>query len=114
MDEKRIFERNAATFYAEITRSDNGHLVGHLADISLSGMMTTGDALLTAGDKFQPTVELPRNGGPARHVEILARVCWSRPDLEADVFVSGFEFLSGTAQNAENVAVLYRELGVMV
>lgn len=113
MDERRIFDRVPASFFSEITCSDTGRLVGHLADISLSGMMIVGAEALKAGDKMRVQVEMPRSSDLPGQIEVAVRVCWSRPDVDPGTWVSGFEFHSGTDVASHNVALLVKTLSVM-
>jgi len=113
VDERRIFDRVPASFFSEITCSETGRLVGHLADISLSGMMIIGAEELTSGEKMRVQVEMPRSADLPPRIEVAVTVCWSRPDVDPGTWVSGFEFMSGTDTAAHNVALLVRTLSVM-
>ncbi len=114
MDEKRIFERNPASFYSEVSCVETDRTLGNLADISLSGMMTVGEIQAEVGKTVRIRVELPRNPDGLSDVVVKARVCWCKPDLTPDLYQTGYEFMLGNADEADSVAHLYRMLCAMV
>jgi hypothetical protein len=93
MDERRSIERDQASFFSEVSCPTTGRLVGHISDISQSGMMIIGKVKLDFDATLPLQIELPRHGGPRASVEIEARVCWRRPELEPDLFATGLEIL---------------------
>jgi hypothetical protein len=110
MEDRRQWERSPASFYAEIRRGDTGQILGHLGDISIRGLLMIGSVPLTVGDRLPLQIELPRDAGPMKYLEVRAQVCWSQPDLNPDLNASGLEFLRGGTADLAVVETLRRLL----
>ena len=110
MDERRLQDRHAAVFQAEITDVGSGRLVGHLADISTGGMMIRTSASLDLGRSLKLRLELPARQADGVEARVEAEVCWCEPDLGPGTFVVGVQFTGTTPPDGALVNELVRVL----
>jgi len=111
MSQERRFERQHASFHAEVRRRDTGAIIGHLADISAGGIMLTAEAPLATGQRLALAVELPRQAGQGDTVPVDARVRWCEADLTPGLFSVGLEFEGDDQGAAHTRQLLQRLLG---
>ena len=110
MDERRLQDRHATVFQAEITDVGSGSLVGHLADISTGGMMIRTSRNMDLGHSLKLRLELPARHADGVEARVEAEVCWCEPDLAPGAFVVGVQFTGATPPDGALVNELVRVL----
>ena len=87
--EKRNFKRWQLIFYLRVFDQDTGSLLGHIVDISESGMMLISDQPLPVDQPFRLYLEAPRDTGPRQRIEFEAHSLWSKNDINPDFYDTG-------------------------
>ncbi len=97
--EQRRHVRRNMLCYLEVVDSDTDTLIGHLVDLTPSGMMLSSTHPVPAEPAFRNVaIGLPRTFGGG-HVVVRARRVWSRPDINPSLHAAGFEFVAGAASS---------------
>jgi c-di-GMP-binding flagellar brake protein YcgR len=77
-------------------------LLGYVGDLTLQGVMVTGEKLVEAGKQLTLGIDFPESlpEMPARRISISARAAWCRNDDSPHYFNIGFEFIDVSPENA--------------
>lgn len=109
--EQRRHVRRDMLCYLDVSDDDSGALVGHLVDLTVSGMMLSSSSPLPAEPAMRTLrIALPQVMGGGT-VAVRARRVWSRRDVNPRLHAAGFEFVSpGEDPDSEDrLALLIRE-----
>lgn len=108
MEDRRRQERERVGFHAEVTRAGSEEVVGHLCDISPSGIMLLGQSPFQVGQVLLLDIEAPgAAGGPVR---VRAIVRWSEPDLDGSLHAAGLELVEPDVRTLAGIQRLRRLL----
>ncbi len=86
-------ERKQIIYYLRVSDAHSGAPLGHVADLNTRGFMVTGDRPMTRGKTMLVRIELPQSMKGPRHLELKARVRWSKADAESGFHNTGFGIL---------------------
>jgi hypothetical protein len=100
MKENREFERIRTAHYLRVYDNADDKYLGHVYDISASGMRIIGEMKFEIGTKFHLKIRLPEEGILGDSIVILAEIRWSTLNETINLFESGFQF-----KETANVAV---------
>jgi Tfp pilus assembly protein PilZ len=100
--EERHQERKQIIYFLRVFDANSGTLLGHVEDLNTKGFMVAAERELGRGKTMLLRVELPKNMKGPRHLELKARVKWSKPDADSRFFHIGFGVLR-PAKNAEQI-----------
>jgi len=96
--EQRRHVRRDMLCYLDVTDGETSVLIGHLVDLTLSGMMLSSNHPLPAESAVRTLViALPEALGGGT-VAVRARQVWSRPDVNPRLHAAGFEFVAPGAE----------------
>ena len=97
--EGRHQERKQIIYYLRVFDATAGGLLGHVEDLNTKGFMVAGEHPLGRGKTMLLRVELPKSMKGPPHLEIKARVKWSKPDTDSRYFHIGFAVLKPAKTN---------------
>lgn len=89
----RIMRRKELVFYLEVTNAETGETIGRLVDLTTRGCKLVEQDGFESGLSFGLTVSLPdgRYGVESLSFNAIAR--WTKPDINPDYLVTGFEII---------------------
>lgn len=90
---QRRLSRIKITYYLRVFDADDDRLVGHVADISVEGMMLVSDRPIPTDRRFHLWMEIPGEGHERERVYIEADSVWSRQDANPDFYDIGFSLV---------------------
>ena len=107
--EQRKLRRLHIVCYLRVFDRATGKLVGHIADISPSGMMLVNDRPLDLDCDHKLVMELPLEGNKRAKVLLTARSIWTRVDANPDFFNTGFKLKRPSARAVQRIKALIDE-----
>lgn len=109
-ENRRRYERYSTNFYLYVYEQCEGHFLGHVVDISMSGLRLLGSDLLCAGEMMLLRMDISLESGRHESCEFHARTVWNSEDEDSELYITGFEFLSLSEQGAEILQDIIAEL----
>jgi hypothetical protein len=95
MQERRTLERKYLAIYSRVFDRLTGRVLGYLADLSQKGAMIISDDPMPENTNISLRFDLPDPPlFSTDHLNMEARVAWSKPDIDPAFYNIGFEFLS--------------------
>lgn len=93
MKERRKLDRKYLMVYSRVFDRATGKILGYLSDLSLKGAMIISDDPMSENLKIALRFDLPDPPlFSTDHLNLEARVAWSRPDIDPAFYNIGFEF----------------------
>ena len=89
----RIMRRKELVFYLEVSNTETGENIGRLVDLTTRGCKVVEKDGFESGLHIPLTITLPdiRYGVEVLQFNAIAR--WSKPDINPDYLVTGFEII---------------------
>ena len=109
-ENRRRYERYSTNFYLYVYEQCEGRFLGHVVDISMSGLRLLGSDLLCAGEMMLLRMDISLESGRHESCEFHARTVWYSEDEDSELYITGFEFLSLSEQGAEILQDIIAEL----
>ncbi len=103
MTDQRILTRHKLIYYLEVTDLDTGQLAGHLADLTVEGILLVAPHSFQSGDVFHLRVNLPAEVPGKTHLDLNARCVWCRRSTNPDFFDAGFTLLDEGQRDIEAI-----------
>ena len=125
MQDKRNSERReTASLFAQIKQqapnffavydTEYNELIGHLADLSTTGMRVISKDALWLDQTFAIRIDLPREVRDRTEINAVARVIWSRPHPTNGLFDLGFHFETVSDDDTQTIRQLLSILSILV
>ncbi len=92
--EKRQHPRRHLIYYLKVVHPQTDELIGHLVDITPTGMMIISREPLEAGCEIPVKVLLPSIFEEARYLDLVGETVWCHKDVNPDYYAIGFKFIS--------------------
>ena len=93
IDERRVLKRRHLVFYLDVIDRDSGKVIGQLGDISTEGLLVISREQLPADMFCHGRLVLPDvRGFRSGFLDLDIRCCWQSPDVNPDLYCSGFSF----------------------
>ena len=95
-DNKRRLKRWKLFYYLSVYDSSKSHLLGHLIDLNINGMMLLSRKPIATGIEFNTKINVPaeKDGIDSEDQVLLkAKSMWSRPDTDPNFYNTGFQFI---------------------
>jgi len=110
-ENKRQLKRVHLIYYLRIFDTDNGDVIGHLADITPQGIMIISEAPITEGKEFSFRMQLPGMVSGREEVHFSARCLWCKQDYIPDFYISGYQIKDITPQETKTITALINSYG---
>ena len=107
----RIMKRNELVFYLEVSNTETGESVGRLVDLTTRGCKIVEKQEYDAGLEMALKVTLPDDRYGVDELYFNAIVRWSKPDINPDYLVTGFEIIRLGARERKVVRKLVEQFG---
>ena len=88
--DKRSAERWHLVFYLRVFEGQSNRILGHLVDISATGLMLASDEAITVGKDYQLRMRLPKEFSGRVEILLEAKSLWCRKDENPDFHLAGF------------------------
>ncbi len=89
-NEFREFKRRHLIYYLEVFDDESGELIGHLVDLTVSGLQLVSREEIATGRNVNLRMSLPEECCLGRQVVFQAECMWSGPDVNPEFYVAGF------------------------
>lgn len=96
--ERRHRQRWYLIFYLRVFNQDTGELLGHVIDISTTGLMLISDRPLAAGQHYRLQLDVPKDDGPHEQVTLEAHSLWCHRDINPSFYATGFTITQASAE----------------
>lgn len=93
MDDRRHLKRRHLLYYLRVFERRSGEQLGSLVDITPDGVMLISPEPIPSGRDFALRMHLPAGITRDNRVDLDARSIWTRPDVNPDFHVTGFQLL---------------------
>lgn len=91
--EHRHGRRKNLFLYLDIIDRHNGHLLGHVGDLSEDGLLIISEHKLAVGTQLDVQIKLPDGEGFSKtRLDLSVEVRWAKPDLNPDLQCIGCQF----------------------
>jgi len=110
--EKRNLQRRHLLYYLRLWDTEKNMLLGHVADVSVNGLMLVGEMQIPLNNEYQLEMKLPAAEGKAETLKFKAKSCWSSNDVNNLFFDTGFQFSEISDATVERVKDLIEEYGL--
>lgn len=89
--EMRQVERRHLVYYLRVFDGTGSRVLGHIVDISSKGVMLLSGSPISVGENFRLRMRLPSQIANMEELIFNASSRWSKPDVNPDFFIAGFE-----------------------
>lgn len=110
-DEKRTVERNQLVFYLRVFDKDSRQILGHLTEISSSGLMLVSRQQIREGQHYNARLILPKEVSGRTEMGLKISCAWCRPDSIEQFHVVGFQFVEIDLEQKKLIDALIGEFG---
>ena len=112
MDERRGLKRRHLVFYLDVLDRTSGRVIGQLGDISIDGLLVISREQLPENFSCPARIALPDvRGFHGGFLELGIRECWRSPDVNPDLFCTGFTLENPSAEDIGVINSLVQALG---
>ncbi len=94
----RKFKRRHLIYYLEIFDDESGKLLGHLVDLTVSGLKMVSREEIETGRDIRLRLSMPEEYCKERQVVFDAKSMWCGPDVNPEFYATGFN-APGLAQD---------------
>ncbi|ADH87333.1 PilZ domain-containing protein [Desulfurivibrio alkaliphilus] len=105
-EKERAVKRRNIIFQLPVYDEESGELLGHLVDITASGLRLVSAKPIPAERLFKLRMELPEDYFVPRDLRLKARSRWTRPDVNPELSTTGFTLEEMTGEAEDVVARL--------
>jgi len=109
--EARAYKRRHLIYYLEVYDDETGDLIGHLVDLTTSGMKLISKKEIIPDKNFRLGMMLPEEYFKEGVLKIEARSMWSRKDVNPDFYAVGFKAYDIDEKAAELINSLIEQVG---
>ena len=85
----RSLKRRNIVFQLPVYHQKSGEVLGHLVDITTSGLKLVSTTPIESSRLFRLRMELPEDYFKQRALNFMARSRWTRPDVNPELSVTG-------------------------
>jgi PilZ domain len=110
--DQRQAARRHLIFYLRIFDGASSRVLGHLMDISPSGLMLLGDEPVAVNEEYRLRMLLPKEVPVGDEIFIGAVSRWCKQDGNPDYYVTGFQIQDMDAETRKSMGHLIEEFGV--
>lgn len=109
--EKRQRRRWELVFYLRVFDQSSGSQLGHVVDISESGLMLLSETPIELNKDFDLILEMPVSDRNEREkVSLKARSLWKSSDANPDLYDTGFSLINPDKKSISAIRTLIDEL----
>ena len=107
----RIMQRKDLVFYLEIFDTETSECIGHVVDITTRGCKVVNVDGFESGAVMELRMTLPDDRYGVKKLDFNAIARWSKPDINPDYLVTGFEIIRLGAKERKIVRKLVEQFG---
>jgi hypothetical protein len=111
LDEQRRLKRWHLIYYLRVFDHENGALVGHIVDITTEGIKLLSPWPIPPSKLFELRMDIPQDGTDSSQLVFKASSLWTRPDVNPDFHVTGFQLVKPSERTTNSIQRLIRALG---
>ncbi|MEN8257525.1 MAG: PilZ domain-containing protein [Thermodesulfobacteriota bacterium] len=107
--ESRIMKRRQLVYYLKLYDNESGELVGNVVDITTRGCKIISGEPLPEEKNMALRLDLPEGLYSLKTIIMKGKTLWSRPDVNPDFYVTGFEVPRLGAEERKTVRQLIEQ-----
>jgi hypothetical protein len=111
MEEKRRTTRRYLLYYMRVYNAASREQIGNLVDITPRGIMVVSEHPVPEGQVSRLRMELTPEVADKPFMEFSALSRWSKPDINPNMFNTGFEILDLQPDDAKIILRIVDEFG---
>ena len=112
MRDRRNYPRKYLVMIARVFDRKTGKLLGHIADMTIEGIMIIGNLQLKANQVYELRMELPENIFGINSLDLIARSIWCHHDPIPTMHNTGFQLLDLSADDVAIIERILREYAI--
>ncbi|CAN2040334.1 PilZ domain-containing protein [Candidatus Magnetomoraceae bacterium gMMP-15] len=105
MEDKRKFKRHPI-YYLKVIERNTGEIIGHLADISVGGIMLVSNGPVETNKDWEFKIKVPEEVVGRTEIDFEAKSIWCAQDADPDFYNTGFQFLKISPEQLELIDFL--------
>ena len=110
--ERRKRDRRDFSYYMRVMNENNGELVGHLADISISGFKLESQKPISKNTEYPLRIELGSDISDQSFIVFIANSKWCQPQLiDITLYNVGFQIVDISSEALESFKKIYDVYG---
>lgn len=94
MADKRKLHRRHLIYYLKAYDRDDHRLLGHMADITVEGLLLVSEEPLQVDRDYRIRMNLPESFSSTEYIEFEARCLWSQNSVNPSLYDSGLKLLN--------------------
>jgi hypothetical protein len=106
MRTQRSIERHQLPYYLKVFNRITDKPMGNIGNVSLDGLLLISELPMLLNARFDMRLKIPGRDGHLRFIDFHATCQWSRADIAAASFDSGFALVAPPADYVEMVEAL--------
>lgn len=110
-EEHRKLTRWRLIYHLRVFDRDTGELLGHIADVSDSGVMIVNEEPIELGKDFNLWLEIPGEDGGREKMSVRARSIWSARDSNPQFQKTGFYLEDTSEEIIAAIRLMVEEFG---
>lgn len=112
--ERRRLKRRNLSYYLPVIDNGSQEVMGHLVDITSSGLMMDSKKPIPTGLDFNLRLDLMEDLADKPYIEFVARSKWCRPDsIQPYLYNAGFQIVNITPEDIEIVKRIAEKYGTL-
>ncbi len=111
MVDKRRNERFQISFFLRILDKDTDETMGHVVDISVSGMRVLTDRPVSQDRDYTLAIDLTKDINLEQEVIFTAKCVWIKQDLSSGAYNCGFQLQNVTEKDQAIILKLIEQFG---
>jgi len=111
MVNKRRDERHQISFFLRILDKDTDDAMGHVVDISVSGMRVLADRPVSHDRDYTLAIDLTKDINFEQEVIFTAKCVWIEQDLSSGAYNCGFQLQNVTEKDQTIILKLIEQFG---
>jgi hypothetical protein len=110
--QQRRQKRRHLLYYLEVHEQQTGKLLGHVADLTVDGLLLVGGQELKDGQLLDIDIELPQTPGfEGESLKTSSIVRWSGQDKNPSLHCVGLQFQNVGPREQANIELLFKAMG---
>lgn len=111
--EKRTQTRRNLIYYLKVVDAISGEELGRVGNLTTNGVLVIGNRLIEEGEVHTVKIDIADVEVGSDHDYIMMKInaCWSRPDINPDYFVTGYQSELRDEESKEIIEKLIDSIG---
>lgn len=109
--DRRTIKRRHLIYYLRVHNGESGELMGHIVDISTSGIMLMSDGKVDSGLEFPMRANWRNMDQQEEQIKFRAESRWCKRDINPSFYLTGYRLMDVDPEAFSTIQELIRDLG---